>query len=137
MKVSSNFVGQGALLFVDQILIAGTNWIFWLIISKLTDASEIGQATVIYSFALLFATLAQLGLEYPLLKKSMSQGSSILVYALAIETMITLILVPILYFIVSSSINQSIASAYTWIGVSLFVLTSIGFVAKFSLLGIS
>jgi O-antigen/teichoic acid export membrane protein len=137
MKVTNNFVGQGALLFIDQILIAGTNWIFWLIISKLTDASEIGQATVIYSFALLFATLAQLGLEYPLLKKSMSQGSSILVYALAIETMITLILVPILYFIVSSSINQSIASAYTWIGLSLFVLTSIGFVAKFSLLGIS
>jgi O-antigen/teichoic acid export membrane protein len=137
MKVTSNFVGQGALLFIDQILIAGTNWIFWLIISKLTDASEIGQATVIYSFALLFATLAQLGLEYPLLKKSMSQGSSILVYALAIETMITVILVPILYYIVSSNINQSIASAYTWIGVSLLVLTSIGFVARFSLLGLS
>jgi hypothetical protein len=36
MKVNSNFVGQGALLFIDQTLIAATNWIFWLIISKFT-----------------------------------------------------------------------------------------------------
>lgn len=137
MKVNSNFVGQGALLFIDQILIAATNWIFWLIISKLTYASEIGQATVIYSLVLLFSTLSQLGLEYPLLKKSLSHGSSILIYALATETIITIALIPILYYIGSTDTYHSVASGYTMISIGLLVLTSIGFVARFSLLGIS
>jgi O-antigen/teichoic acid export membrane protein len=133
----NNFVGQGALLFIDQILIAATNWIFWLIISKFTYVSEIGQATVIYSLVLLFSTLSQLGLEYPLLKKSQSQRSSILISALAIETIITIILIPILYYIGSSNAYHSFASGYFWITMSLLALTSIGFVARFALLGIS
>ena len=136
MKVN-NFVGQGALLFIDQILIAATNWIFWLIISKFTYASEIGQATVVYSLVLLFSTLSQLGLEYPLLKKSLSQRSSILISALAIETIITIVLIPILYYIGSTNAYHSFASGYTWITISLLVLMSIGFVARFALLGIS
>jgi O-antigen/teichoic acid export membrane protein len=137
MKVNSNFVGQGALLFIDQILIAATNWIFWLIISKVTFASEIGQATVIYSLVLLFSTLSQLGLEYPLLKKSLSHRASVLIYALVIETIITIILIPVLYYIGSTNTYHSFASNYTWITISLLVLTSIGFVARFGLLGIS
>jgi len=134
---TNNFVGQGALLFVDQILIAATNWIFWLIISKFTTVSEIGEATIVYSLVLLFSTLSQLGLEYPLLKKSLSQHSSILVSALAIETIITIILIPILYYIGSTDAYHSLASSYTWITISLFVFTSMGFVARFALLGIS
>lgn len=135
--MNNNFVGQGALLFVDQILIASTNWIFWIIISKFTNASEIGQATVVYSLVLLFSTLSQLGLEYPLLKKSLSLRSTILISALAIETIITIILIPVLYYIGSTNAYHSFASDYTWITISLFALTSIGFVARFALLGIS
>jgi hypothetical protein len=41
---NNNFTGQGVLLFVDVLLISATNWIFWLIVSKLIPASEIGQA---------------------------------------------------------------------------------------------
>ena len=137
MAVNKNFAGQGVLLFVDQILISATNWIFWLIISKLISPSEIGQASVIFSLVLLFSTLSQLGLEYPLLKKSASHGSSIVVSSLAIEAIITIILIPVLYYVGSTDAYHSSASGFVWISIGLLVFMSLGFVARFALLGIS
>jgi O-antigen/teichoic acid export membrane protein len=134
---NNNFTGQGVLLFVDQVLIALTNWIFWLIVSKLTSASEIGQATVVYSLVLLFSTLSQLGLEYPLLKKSVSHRSSILISALAIETIITIILIPVLYYMGSTDAYHPSASIFVWMSIGLLIFTSLGFISRFALLGIS
>ena len=134
---NNNFTGQGVLLFIDQLFVSATNWIFWLIISKLTSASEIGQASVMYSLVLLFSTLSQLGLEYPLLKKSVSHGSSILVSSLAIEGIITIILIPILYYVSSTDAYHSSASSFVWISIGLLVFMSLGFVTRFALLGIS
>ncbi len=137
MAVNKNFAGQGVLLFVDQIIISATNWIFWLVISKLISASEIGQASVIFSLVLLFSTLSQLGLEYPLLKKSASHGSSIVVSSLAIEAIITIILIPVLYYVGSTDAYHSSASSFVWISIGLLVFMSLGFVVRFALLGIS
>lgn len=137
MAVNNNFTGQGVLLFVDLLLISATNWIFWLIVSKLIPASEIGQASVVYSLVLLFSTLSQLGLEYPLLKKSVSHGSSILVSSLAIEGIITVILIPVLYYIGSTDAYHSSASSFVWISIGLLVFMSLGFVTRFALLGTS
>ena len=86
----NKFVGQGMLLFFDQLMVGVTNWLYWLVISRFTLASEIGQATSVYSLVLLLATLSQIGLEYPLLKKSSLPRSQILGTALTIE----LILIP-------------------------------------------
>ena len=137
MAVNNNFTGQGVLLFVDLVIISATNWIFWLIISKLISPSEIGQASVIYSLVLLFSTLSQLGLEYPLLKKSISHSSSILVSSLAIEAIITIILIPVLYYVGSTDAYHSSASGFVWISIGLLVFMSLGFVVRFALLGIS
>jgi O-antigen/teichoic acid export membrane protein len=137
MALNNNFTGQGVLLFVDGLLISATNWIFWLIISKFVSASEIGQASVIYSSVLLFSTLSQLGLEYPLLKKSVSHGSSILVSSLAIEAIITIILIPVFYYVASTDAYHSSASSFVWISIGLLVFMSLGFVTRFALLGIS
>lgn len=137
MAVNKNFAGQGVLLFVDQILISATNWIFWLIISKLISPSEIGQASVIFSLVLLFSTLSQLGLEYPLLKRSASHGSSIVISSLAIEAIITIILIPVLYYVGSTDAYHSSASSFVWISIGLLVFMSLGFVVRFALLGIS
>jgi O-antigen/teichoic acid export membrane protein len=137
MAVNNSFTGQGVLLFVDVLLISATNWIFWVIISKLIPASEIGQASVIYSLVLLFSTLSQLGLEYPLLKKSISHSSSILVSSLAIEGIITIILIPVLYYVGSTDAYHSSASSFVWISIALLVFMALGFVTRFALLGIS
>lgn len=134
---NNNYTGQGVLLFVDLILISATNWIFWLIVSKLIPASEIGQASVVYSLVLLFSTLSQLGLEYPLLKKSVSHGTSILVSSLAIEAIVTIILIPVLYYVGSTDAYHSSASSFVWISIGLLVFMSLGFVTRFALLGTS
>lgn len=134
---NNNYTGQGVLLFVDLILISATNWIFWLIVSKLIPASEIGQASVVYSLVLLFSTLSQLGLEYPLLRKSVSHGTSILVSSLAIEAIVTIILIPVLYYVGSTDAYHSSASSFVWISIGLLVFMSLGFVTRFALLGTS
>ena len=64
MEASNRFVSLGVIFFIDQILVAAGNWLYWLIISKITTSSEIGQATMISSLVLLITTLTQLGLEY-------------------------------------------------------------------------
>jgi O-antigen/teichoic acid export membrane protein len=137
MAVNNNFTGQGVLLFVDIVLTSATNWIFWLIVSKLISPSEIGQASVIYSLVLLFSTLSQLGLEYPLLKKSVSHSSSILVSSLAIEAIVTVILIPVLYYVGATNVYHSSASSFVWISIALLVFMSFVFVTRFTLLGIS
>src|ERR671923_707210 len=87
---TNKFIGQGILLFIDQILVSVTNWLYWLIISGLASTSEIGQATSVYSLVLLIATISQIGLEYPLLKKSSLPRSQILGTVLAIELILAL-----------------------------------------------
>src|SRR5215211_1276321 len=95
---TNRFIGQGLILFIDQILVSITNWLYWIIISRLASTSEIGQATSVYSLVLLVATVSQLGLEYPLLKKSSLHRSQILGTALAIELIITACSIAVIIF---------------------------------------
>ena len=92
----NRFAGSGILLFIDLLLVAIANWIYWVIISKINSTSEIGQATTIYSLALLVSTITQLGLEYPLLKRSSAHHNQrqIVGTALVIEIAITLASIP-------------------------------------------
>ncbi|HEY6883458.1 MAG TPA: hypothetical protein VI278_05415, partial [Nitrososphaeraceae archaeon] len=91
----NKFGSQGTLLFLDQLLVALGGWFYWLTIVSKISSSEVGQVTAIYSLVALISTLLQLGLEYPLLKKSSSQRSQILATVLAIEMGVTLAVVPI------------------------------------------
>ncbi len=86
---TNKFIGQGMLFFTDQILVSVTNWLYWIVVSRLASTSEIGQATSVYSLVLLISTVSQIGLEYPLLKKASLPHSQILGTALAIELILT------------------------------------------------
>ena len=72
----NKFVAPGFLLSIDLLLVSFVNWIYWLLISKLTTATEVGQATSVYSFAVLTSAIALLGLEYSLVKKSIIRKNS-------------------------------------------------------------
>ena len=89
------FGSQGTLLFLDLLVFALGGWIYWLAIVSKISPSEVGQVTAIYSLVALISILAQLGLEYPLLKRSFTQKRQILVTVLAIELVITFAVVPI------------------------------------------
>lgn len=132
------FIGPSVLLFLDQSLVAAGNWIYWLIISKFSLTSEIGQATTVYSLVLLATTLTQLGLEYPLLKKSSisTHKSKILGTTLVIELALTLASVPIVIYVINNLYQHSL-QGFSWIAVMLLIFSSAGFVARFGLLGIS
>jgi O-antigen/teichoic acid export membrane protein len=134
----NKFAGYGILLFIDQLLVAIANWIYWVLISKTSSTSEIGQATTIYSIAVLVTTITQLGLEYPLLKRCSDSHNQhqILGTALVIEIVIMLASIPPVIYIINNFEEKSLHQ-FTWMAVGLIIFSSIGFVARFSLLGIS
>ena len=107
-----------------------------MLISKITSTSEIGQATIVYSLVILVTTLTQLGLEYPLLKKSSTHQSQILGTVLVIELAITLASIPIVIYIVNNFYQQHL-QGFAWITVGLILLSSASFATRFALLGIS
>jgi O-antigen/teichoic acid export membrane protein len=134
---TNRFVGQAMLLFLDQILVAITNWLYWLVISRFTVTSEIGQATSVYSLVLLVSTLAQVGLEYPLLKKSSLHRSQILGTALTIELILLPGLIAALILVASTNVYHASLNELLWVAVALLTLSPISFIARFALLGIS
>lgn len=134
---ASKFIGQGFLLFLDQILVAATNAFYWIVVSKLTSTSEIGQATLVYSLVLLMGTVYQLGLEYPLLKKSLQTRSRVLGAVLTIELLLISSMVPFMIFFAHSNIYHDALSRFMWVAVGLLIFSPLTFVARFALLGIS
>jgi O-antigen/teichoic acid export membrane protein len=134
---TNRFVGQAMLLFLDQILVAITNWLYWLVISRFAVTSEIGQATSVYSLVLLIATLSQIGLEYPLLKKSSLHRSQILGTALTIELILIPGLITVLILLAYTNVYNESLSELLWVAVVMLALSPISFIARFALLGIS
>jgi O-antigen/teichoic acid export membrane protein len=134
---TNRFVSQAMLLFLDQILVAITNWLYWLVISRFTLTSEIGQATSVYSLVLLISTLAQVGLEYPLLKKSSLHRSQVLGTALTIELLILPGMIAALILLAYTNVYHESLSELLWVAIVLLVFSPISFIARFALLGIS
>lgn len=136
MALGRKFVASGLLYSLDQMLVALGNWIYWLIIFKFTSAVEVGQATTVYSVVLFISILTQLGLEYPLLKKSSIQGSQILGTTLLIEMTMTLISIPLVIFLIDSVFHESLQELI-WIAAVMIIGISLNFVSRFTLLGFS
>jgi O-antigen/teichoic acid export membrane protein len=136
-KASSvnKFVNPGILLFLDQLIVAAGGGLFWLAISKIADASDIGHATALYSLVLIVSTLIQLGLEYPLLKKSTEYRSQIFGTVIAIELVISAAAIPIMLYVANSLYQES--QELAWLAVGILIFSSATFVARFALLGLS
>jgi O-antigen/teichoic acid export membrane protein len=84
----------------------------------------------------LICTIASLGLEYPLLKKSSTEGSKIIGSAILIELMITIAAVPFILYILNN-IESEASQSYTIIALVLIITISVEYVARYALLGIS
>jgi O-antigen/teichoic acid export membrane protein len=135
-KSDHDYVRPSIILFIDNLLVSVGNWLYWVVISKLTLASEIGVAVTVYSLVMLVATLTQLGLEYPLLKKSSIPRSPIVGTSIIIELVITLASIPFVLIIVNTLYEESISN-FSSISILLLGILSIEFIARFALLGIS
>ena len=104
----NKFIGPSVALFLDSLVVAAGGWFFWLVISKFISAEEVGQATTVFSLVVLITTLTQLGLEYPLLKRSSNERSRILGSSLAIELLITLTAIPLVYYLLTNLYEESV-----------------------------
>jgi O-antigen/teichoic acid export membrane protein len=130
------FIKSSMFLFLDFIVIAASGWLYWLLISKFVTVADVGQSTAVYSLVLLICTIASLGLEYPLLKKSSTEGSKIIGSAILIELMITIAAVPFILYILNN-IESEASQSYTIIALVLIITISVEYVARYALLGIS
>jgi O-antigen/teichoic acid export membrane protein len=133
---SGDFVAPSFVLFLDIFLVSIGGWIFWLVMTKLTSSSALGLAVTVYSLVLLVTTLTQLGLEYPLLKRSNIQRSQILGTSFMIELLITLASIPFVYIVINTLYDKTVEQ-FTWISIGLLLIISLEFVFRFGLLGIS
>jgi O-antigen/teichoic acid export membrane protein len=136
MVLRSKFVTSSLLFSLDQVLVALGNWIYWLIMFKLTSVVEVGQATTVYSIVLFISILTQLGLEYPLLKQSSIQGSRIFGTTLIIETVLSVVSIPVVMLLMNNLLHESLQEL-TWVAALMIIGTSLNFVSRFSLLGFS
>jgi O-antigen/teichoic acid export membrane protein len=136
-KVSSvgKFVSPGILLFLSQLIVAAGGGLFWIVISKIVDASDIGHATAMYSLVLTVGTIIQLGLEYPLLKKSTTYRYQIFGTVIVIELAITAVAIPIVVYVANSLYQQ--LQELAWLAVGILIFSSASFVARYALLGLS
>jgi O-antigen/teichoic acid export membrane protein len=132
----NRFASSSMLLFIDEILLAAGGWTYWLIISKIASPSEIGGATSLYNLVLLGSTLAMLGLEYPLLRRSSLERSQILGTTLVIELLISIASLPIVIYVINNFYQEELI-AFTWLTAVMFVFSALGLVPRFALLGIS
>ncbi|HJT49007.1 MAG TPA: oligosaccharide flippase family protein [Nitrososphaeraceae archaeon] len=136
----STIGAQGTLLFLDHLLVAVGGWIYWLVIVSRISPSEVGQVTAVYSLVTLISILTQLGLEYPVLKRSSTQPHEILATAFIIELVITMTTVPVVPYIISTYFQQSLhglSDQFSSIAVIILLLSSLSFVSRFALLGVS
>ena len=133
--LTNRFMGPSLLLFLDSLLVSIGGWLYWIVISKIASPKEIGIATTIYSLVLLVATIAQLGIEYPLLKKSNTDRSQILGTALFIELAIAIAALPIVILVINNLYGGSLQQ-FSSVAGGLLLLAAIGYVAHFIFLGI-
>ncbi len=129
------FVNPGILLFLNQLIVAVGGGLFWIVLSKIADASDIGHATTLYSLVLIVHTIIQLGLEYPLLKKSITHRHQIFGTVIVIELVITAAAIPIVLYVTNSLYQES--QEFAWLAIGILIFTSAAFVARFALLGLS
>lgn len=131
----NKFVSSGFLLSIDLLLVSFVNWIYWLLISKITSASDVGQATSVYSFTVLTSAITLLGLEYSLVKKSSSERSHILGTALLIVSLTSIGSIPLLFFFFNNLYHGALHELL-WIAFGLVIFSSQRYILRYALLGI-
>jgi O-antigen/teichoic acid export membrane protein len=133
---ATKFVSSGILLFLDQMVFAGGNWFYWIVVSFLSTLSDIGQTTTVYNLVILASTLTQLGFEYPLLKRASIPDVRIFGTTLLIVLLTTMPAIPILVFLLNNVYEGSF-QRFSLVAIASLIFIALAFVSHFLLLGVS
>ena len=134
--MSQKFMTSSILLFLDLIVLAAGGWLYWLVISKLVTISEVGQSTALYSLVVLTANIVGLGMEYPLLKNTSTQGPKIVGSSFLIEIIATTAAIPFMLSFLNT-LHYGAIDSISLVVVLTLPFMSLGFIARFLLLGVS
>jgi O-antigen/teichoic acid export membrane protein len=132
----SKFISGSALLMFDNLVVGFGAWAYWLIITKFAPAYEIGQAVSVYNLIALIATIAQLGLHYPLLKKSYEEGSRIVWTAVIMQSITIIACIPIIMYAMNNQYHPSV-DAITLLTIGMTAALSVSAIFHYAILGIS
>lgn len=134
MSSKNRFIGSGIILTLDLFVISFGNWIFWILISMIASTAEIGVATSVYSFVLLFSSITMLGLEYTIIKKSSIDKTFVFGTTILLKLLILIISLP-LFIVLLSHLGYSLASEIAYIAIGIFAFSSFRYVFRYILLG--
>lgn len=134
MSSHHKFIGSGIVLTLDLFVISFGNWIFWLLVSMIASPAEIGKATSVYSYILLFSSITMLGLEYTVIKKSSIDKTFVFGTTIIIKLLILLASLP-LFIILLNQLGYSLYSDIAYIAIGIFVFSSFRYVFRYILLG--
>lgn len=130
----TRLISSSFLLFVDGLILSIGGWLFWLLVSRYVEPSSIGISTAVFSLVGFVSSFATLGLEYPILKKTIDNKidfGSVLILELIVHTLLS---VPVVIYLVS--LGSPLSLTEITIGVIMFFSIGMGFIAKHALLGI-
>lgn len=134
MSSNHKFINSGIILTIDLFVVSFGNWIFWLLVSTITSTSEIGRATSVYSFIILFSSITMLGLEYTIIKKSSVDRIFVFGTTIVIKLIILLASLPLFIFLLNQ-LGYSLSSEITYIAIGIFAFSSFRLVFRYILLG--
>lgn len=123
------------LLFADNLILAIGGWAFWLITTQITSSTEIGYASSYIALITTVSGIAVFGLEFPILS-NINKDRSLFFKMLILESLLHVSLIPLIFFLGASNpiLNDNYGLAL--LSSILLILTGVGFVSKFSLLGL-
>lgn len=138
--LSKNNVGKGAAyLFIENVAVMLSGYLFWLAISKFASPQMIGISATIVSFAIIITTVVNMGVPISIqrfLGRALGTGetgdiqpyitSSVLVLAVSIGMCSTVIIIAEISFPEIIRININLDSTLTILTLALIATTSIG-----------
>jgi O-antigen/teichoic acid export membrane protein len=134
-EVANRFSSFGIILFLNQLVVAVGNWIFWMVISRFASTEAIGQSTTIVSLVLFCTTILQLGLEYPILKYTQKYRNSILATTMLLEVIISIASIPLVIYFIDAFYGQEL-KRFEWMAAIMVMTTAPWFITHFLLLGL-
>ena len=126
------FLKASVVLFFSGILLAIGGFVFWIVASQLMSTSDIGYATTTMSSIYVVSSITALGLEYTLLKRTVSDKGKAFGTLLIFELLVNISLIPIIFLISNPFDTNNIIPIFAAL---IFITNGIAFIPKATMLG--
>lgn len=125
----------GIWLFADLLVVSVGGWLFWLVLSKITNPIDIGYATTTLSVVTLTTGVLGFGLDYALLGETLSLKGYAYGTITVFEVMMLLAISPIVFWAIVIAYGASFVP-YMTLALVAFIVFGLAFTSKFTGVGL-